>query len=196
MTNLLTYNKVLIPVVVVALLATTCLVLGLVTQPAAVQGIIHANGGHHGGGSGDGSSDNGHGAHRSQSQSTAQANICGNDNGASDITCQNLSNQIYGNGNAVNVIGAQSGGGGSGSGNNGGGGSGSGNNGGGGSGSGNNGGGGHRGSTDPSISIPTTASQSQACHTAGLSSAKSNSCNGTFNNNVTNSGGLLNRGRT
>ena len=44
------------------------------------------------------------------------------------------------------------------------------------------------------ISIPTSNNQSQACDTAGLSSAISDSCNGSFNNNVTNSGGVLNLG--
>src|SRR5215467_5234168 len=43
-----------------------------------------------------------------------------------------------------------------------------------------------------SISIPTTDNQNQSCDTAGLSSAISNSCNSSFKNNVTNSGGLLN----
>jgi opacity protein-like surface antigen len=46
------------------------------------------------------------------------------------------------------------------------------------------------------ISIPTSNNQSQACDTAGLSSAISDSCNGSFNNNVTNSGGVLNLGST
>ena len=47
-----------------------------------------------------------------QSQSIAQANVCGNGKGASDVNCQNLANQVQGDGNAVNVIGVQSGGGG------------------------------------------------------------------------------------
>ena len=47
-----------------------------------------------------------------------------------------------------------------------------------------------------SISIPTTTSQNQACDTAGVSSAISDSCNGNSNNNVTNSGGALNLGGT
>jgi hypothetical protein len=59
---------------------------------------------------GDGSGGNGGGHHGGQSQSAAQANVCGNGKGASDINCQNLSNQIQGDGNAVNVIGVQSGG--------------------------------------------------------------------------------------
>ena len=45
-----------------------------------------------------------------------------------------------------------------------------------------------------SISIPTDNNQTQACDTAGLSSAISDSCNGSFNNNVTNSGGVLRLG--
>lgn len=45
-----------------------------------------------------------------------------------------------------------------------------------------------------SISIPTDNNQTQACDTAGLSSAISDSCNGSFNNNVTNSGGVLHLG--
>jgi hypothetical protein len=44
------------------------------------------------------------------------------------------------------------------------------------------------------ISIPTANNQSQACDTAGLSSAISDSCNGSFNNNVNNSGGVLRLG--
>jgi hypothetical protein len=65
-------------------------------------------------GSGDGSggsgsnNNNGHG-HHGQSQSIAQANVCGNGKGASDVNCQNLANQVQGDGNAVNVIGVQSG---------------------------------------------------------------------------------------
>jgi hypothetical protein len=45
-----------------------------------------------------------------------------------------------------------------------------------------------------SISIPTDNNQTQACDTAGLSSAISDSCNASFNNNVTNSGGVLRLG--
>ena len=45
-----------------------------------------------------------------------------------------------------------------------------------------------------SISIPTDNNQTQACDTAGLSSAISDSCNNVFNNNVTNSGGVLRLG--
>ena len=45
-----------------------------------------------------------------------------------------------------------------------------------------------------SISIPTSNTQASACDTAGLSSAISDSCNGSFNNNVTNSGGVLHLG--
>jgi hypothetical protein len=45
-----------------------------------------------------------------------------------------------------------------------------------------------------SISIPSNNNQSQACDTAGQSSAISDSCNGSFNNNVTNSGGVLRLG--
>jgi hypothetical protein len=40
-------------------------------------------------------------------QTIAQANVCGNGSGSSDINCQNLANQIQGDGNAVNVIGVQ-----------------------------------------------------------------------------------------
>ncbi|HEY7572746.1 MAG TPA: hypothetical protein VH796_15380 [Nitrososphaeraceae archaeon] len=58
-------------------------------------------------GGGGGSGGNGGGHHGGQSQSAAQANVCGNGKGASDINCQNLSNQIQGDGNAVNVIGVQ-----------------------------------------------------------------------------------------
>ena len=47
-----------------------------------------------------------------------------------------------------------------------------------------------------SISIPTDNNQTQACDTAGQSSAISDSCNSLFNNNVTNSGGVLNLGGT
>ena len=46
------------------------------------------------------------------------------------------------------------------------------------------------------ISIPTNNTQSAACDTAGHSSAISDSCNNLFNNNVTNSGGVLNLGST
>jgi hypothetical protein len=46
-----------------------------------------------------------------QVQVISQSNECGNGNGASNVNCQNLSNQVQGNGNAVNVIGVQSGGG-------------------------------------------------------------------------------------
>ena len=42
-----------------------------------------------------------------QSQTIAQANVCGNGNLALNIKCQNLANQIQGNGNAVNVISLQ-----------------------------------------------------------------------------------------
>ena len=66
-----------------------------------------------GDGGGNGNNNNG-GGHHGQSQSTAQANVCGNGKGASDVNCQNLANQIQGDGNAVNVIGVQSGGGGDG----------------------------------------------------------------------------------
>jgi hypothetical protein len=45
-----------------------------------------------------------------------------------------------------------------------------------------------------SISIPTNNTQASACDTAGLSSAISDSCNNVFNNNVTNSGGVLRLG--
>ena len=40
-------------------------------------------------------------------QTIAQANVCGNGNGASDVNCQNLANQVQGDGNAVNVIGVE-----------------------------------------------------------------------------------------
>jgi len=49
------------------------------------------------------------GSKHGQSQSIAQANVCGNGKGASDVNCQNLANQVQGDGNAVNVIGVQSG---------------------------------------------------------------------------------------
>ncbi|MFZ0328685.1 MAG: hypothetical protein WAL66_15430 [Nitrososphaeraceae archaeon] len=42
-----------------------------------------------------------------------------------------------------------------------------------------------------SISIPTTSTQTQTCDTAGTASPETNSCNGTVNNNVANSGGVL-----
>ena len=42
-----------------------------------------------------------------QSQTIAQANFCGNGNFPFNIKCQNLANQIQGDGNAVNVIGLQ-----------------------------------------------------------------------------------------
>jgi len=45
-----------------------------------------------------------------------------------------------------------------------------------------------------SISVPTNNTQASACDTAGLSSAISDSCNNVFNNNVTNSGGVLHLG--
>ena len=45
-----------------------------------------------------------------------------------------------------------------------------------------------------SISIPTNNTQASACDTAGQSSAISDSCNNVFNNNVTNSGGVLRLG--
>jgi len=61
-----------------------------------------------GSGDGSGSNNNGHG-HHGQSQSIAQANVCGNGKEASDVNCQNLANQVQGDGNAVNVIGVQSG---------------------------------------------------------------------------------------
>ena len=47
-----------------------------------------------------------------------------------------------------------------------------------------------------SISIPTNNNQSQACDTSGQSSAISDSCNNLFNNNVNNTGGVLNLGGT
>lgn len=40
-----------------------------------------------------------------QIQSIAQANVCGNGKLPLNIKCQNLANQIQGDGNAVNVIG-------------------------------------------------------------------------------------------
>ena len=45
-----------------------------------------------------------------------------------------------------------------------------------------------------SISIPTNNTQSAACDTAGRSSAISASCNNLFDNNVNNTGGVLNLG--
>jgi hypothetical protein len=61
-----------------------------------------------GGGGGGNDGNSGH-VHQSQSQAAAQANVCGNGNAASNINCQNLSNQIQGSGNAVNIIGSQTG---------------------------------------------------------------------------------------
>ena len=43
----------------------------------------------------------------SNKQTIAQANFCGNGNFPFNIKCQNLANQIQGDGNAVNVIGLQ-----------------------------------------------------------------------------------------
>jgi hypothetical protein len=40
-------------------------------------------------------------------QTISQADVCGNGSGALDINCQNLANQVQGNGNAVNIIGVQ-----------------------------------------------------------------------------------------
>jgi hypothetical protein len=157
----------------VTYILATVAVAAFVAHPAPAQGIIPANGDHNRGSSG-GSSNNGHGDHHSQSQSIAQVNVCGNGDGVSDNDCQNLPNQIQESGNAGKVTGVQSGRG---------------------SGNGNNGGG-SGGSTSPSISIPTTINKSQACQTAGFSSAKSNSCNGMSDNNVIKSGGLRNLGRT
>jgi uncharacterized membrane protein len=42
-----------------------------------------------------------------KSQAVAQANDCGNGDTPIDIFCQNLASQIQGDGNAVNIIGAQ-----------------------------------------------------------------------------------------
>ena len=42
-----------------------------------------------------------------QSQAAAQANVCGNGTLPMKVFCQALSNQIQGDGNAVNVIGVQ-----------------------------------------------------------------------------------------
>jgi hypothetical protein len=44
---------------------------------------------------------------KSQSQSIAQANSCGNGNLPLNIKCQNLASQVQGDGNAINVIGTQ-----------------------------------------------------------------------------------------
>ena len=46
-----------------------------------------------------------------QVQVISQSNECGNGKSSSGVNCQNLANQIQGSGNAVNVIGIQSGGG-------------------------------------------------------------------------------------
>jgi hypothetical protein len=48
-----------------------------------------------------------HGNNNKQSQAAAQANVCGNGTMPLKIFCQALSNQIQGDGNAVNVIGVQ-----------------------------------------------------------------------------------------
>lgn len=48
-----------------------------------------------------------HGSSSKQSQAAAQANACGNGSWPLKIFCQALSNQIQGDGNAVNVIGVQ-----------------------------------------------------------------------------------------
>ena len=42
-----------------------------------------------------------------KSQATAQANYCGNDELPLNVFCQNLAAQLQGDGNAVNIIGAQ-----------------------------------------------------------------------------------------
>jgi hypothetical protein len=42
-----------------------------------------------------------------KSQATAQANYCGNGELPLNVFCQNLAAQLQGDGNAVNVIGAQ-----------------------------------------------------------------------------------------
>jgi hypothetical protein len=47
------------------------------------------------------------GHNSSNTQTLAQANACGNGSGSSHIKCQNLANQIQGNGNAANIIGIQ-----------------------------------------------------------------------------------------
>ena len=48
-----------------------------------------------------------HGNNNKQSQAVAQANVCGNGTLPMKVFCQALSNQIQGDGNAVNVIGVQ-----------------------------------------------------------------------------------------
>jgi hypothetical protein len=45
--------------------------------------------------------------HYVKSQATAQANYCGNGELPLNIFCQNLDAQLHGDGNAVNIIGAQ-----------------------------------------------------------------------------------------
>ncbi len=47
------------------------------------------------------------GNNNKQSQAAAQANVCGNGTLPMKVFCQALSNQIQGDGNAVNVIGVQ-----------------------------------------------------------------------------------------
>ena len=47
------------------------------------------------------------GNNNTQSQAAAQANVCGNGTLPMKVFCQALSNQIQGDGNAVNVIGVQ-----------------------------------------------------------------------------------------
>ncbi len=47
------------------------------------------------------------GNNNKQSQAAAQANVCGNGPLPMKVVCQALSNQIQGDGNAVNVIGVQ-----------------------------------------------------------------------------------------
>ena len=42
-----------------------------------------------------------------KSQATAQANYCGNGELPENVFCQNLAAQLQGDGNAVNIIGAQ-----------------------------------------------------------------------------------------
>ena len=42
-----------------------------------------------------------------KSQATAQANYCGNGELPENVFCQNLAPQLQGDGNAVNIIGAQ-----------------------------------------------------------------------------------------
>ena len=44
---------------------------------------------------------------KKQSQSIAQANVCGNGNLPLNVKCQNLASQVQGDGNAINVIGTQ-----------------------------------------------------------------------------------------